>query len=108
MVSGLLFSFKSGSDLKFDNVSVKENFGDLGFRSKYCFDLVWYAFGENIEVIFVDGCERGVQIFLADNRIEAEAILNEVVLKVVADFGVSGEDEKAIFDRLRQHGCCYF
>ena len=108
MVSGLLVSFKTGSKLEFENLNAKEKFEDLRLNSKYGFDLGWYTFGENIQVIFRCDNKGETQIYVADNKIEAEQILNEVVQKTVTHFSINAKDEKAIFDRLRKHGCCYF
>ena len=108
MVSGLLVSFKTGSKLEFENLNAKEKFEDLRLRNKYGFDLGWYTFGENIQVILRCDDKGETQIYLADNKIEAEHILNEVVRQVVDDFSVDAKDQKAIFDKLRKHGCCYF
>ena len=108
MVSGLLFSFKNGCNMKFENVNQKEKFEGLSLRSKYGFDLSWYILWEKIQVIMkcVEGGET--QIYLADNKIEGESILNEVVTKAVDDFGVDEKDQKEIFNILKKYGCCYF
>ena len=108
MVSGLLVSFKNGCNLKLENVNPKEKFEGLKLLTKYGFDLGWYTVGEKIQVILkcVDGGET--QIYLADNEIEGESILNEVVKKAVDDFGVDEKDQKEIFNILKKHGCCYF
>jgi len=108
MVSGLLVSFKTGSKLEFENLNAKEQFEDLRLINKYGFDLGWYTFGKNIQVIFRCDKKGETQIYLADNKIEAEQILNEVIQKAVAHFSVNPKDEKAIYLRLRKHGCCYF
>ena len=108
MVSGLLVSFKSGCDLKLENVNPKEKFEGLRLRDKYGFDLGWYTLGNKIHVILkcVDGGET--QIYLADNKIEGESILNEVVKKAVETFSVDEKDQNEIFKILKKHGCCYF
>lgn len=108
MVSGLLVSFKNSSNFELENVNSKEKFEDLKLSDKYGFDLGWYTFGENIQVILRCADNDETQIYLADNKIDAERILNELVRQVVKDFNVDGKDEKAIFDKLRKHGCCYF
>jgi len=108
LVSGLLVSFKNGSNLKFENVTPKEKFEGLKLLEKYGFDLGWYTLWEKIHVIlkYVKGGET--QIYLADNEIEGESILGEVVKNAIDDFGVNEEDQKEIFNILKKHGCCYF
>jgi len=108
MVRGLLVSFKNGCNLKLENVNPKEKFEGLKLLTKYGFDLGWYTVGEKIHVILkcVNGGET--QIYLADNEIDGESILNEVVKKAVDDFGVDEKDQKEIFNILKKHGCCYF
>ena len=108
MGSGLLVSFKDGCNFKLENVNPVEEFEGLRLRNKYGSDLGWYTLWEKIHVILkcVEGGET--QIYLADNKIEGESILGEMVRKVVDDFGVDEKDQKEIFDILRKHGCCYF
>ena len=108
LVSGLVVSFKNGSNLKFENVNPKEKFEGLKLLEKYGFDLGWYTLWEKIHVILK--CVKGgeTQIYLADNQIEGESILGEVVKNAIDDFGVNEEDQKEIFNILKKHGCCYF
>jgi len=108
MVSGLLVSFKNGCNLKLENVNPIEEFEGLNLRNKYGFDLGWYTLGETIQVIlkYVQGGET--QIYLADNKIEVESIMNKVVNKAVEDFSVDEKDQKEIYIMLKKHGCCYF
>ena len=108
MVSGLLVSFTNGYDLKLENVNTIENFEGLNLRKKYGFDLGWYTLGEKIHVILKNVNEGETQIYLADNKIEVESIINKLVNKAVEDFGVDEKDQKEIYIMLRKHGCCYF
>ena len=108
MVSGLIASFKSDSSLEFESLTVKENFEDLRFRNKYGFDLGWYTFGENIHIILMRDYKGETQIYLADSKVESESVMNEIIHKTVTRFSVDTNDEKAIFERLKKHGCCYF
>ena len=48
------------------------------------------------------------KIYLAENKIEVEQILNELITNAVEDFGVTEQDQKEIFNTLKKHGCCYF
>ena len=108
MVSGLLVSIKNGYNLKLENVNPIEEFESLKLRNKYGFDLGWYTLGGKIHVIFKQVKKGETQIYLADNKIEVESIMNEVVNKAVEDFGVDEKDQKEIYTILQKHGCCYF
>ena len=108
MVSGLLVSIKNGYNLKLENVNPIEEFESLKLRNKYGFDLGWYTLGEKIYVILKHVKKGETQIYLADNKIEVESIMNEVVNKAVEDFGVDEKDQKEIYAILQKHGCCYF
>jgi len=108
LASGLLVSFKNDFNLKLENVNPKEKFEGLKLREKYGFDLGWYILWDRIQVILkcVDGGET--QIYLAENKIEVEPILNELIANSVKDFGVTEQDQKEIFNALKKHDCCYF
>jgi ribosomal protein S1 len=108
MVSGLLVSIKNGCNLKLENVNPIEEFEGLKLRNKYGFDLGWYTLGEKIHVILKYVNEGETQIYLADNKIEVESIMNKVINKVVEDFSVDEKDQKEIYIMLKKHGCCYF
>ena len=108
MVSGLLVSIKNGCNVKLENVNPIEEFEGLKLRNKYGFDLGWYALGDKIHVILKYVNEGETQIYLADNKIEVESIMNEVVNKAVENFGVDEKDQKEIYTILQKHGCCYF
>jgi len=108
MVSGLLVSIKNDCNLKLENVNTIEEFEDLKLRNKYGFDLGWYTMGEKIHVILKSVNEGETQIYLADNKIEVESIMNKVVNKAVEDFSVDEKDQKEIYIMLKKHGCCYF
>ncbi len=108
MVSGLLVSFSHDYDLKLENLDIIEIFEGLNLRKKYGFDLGWYTLGQNIHIILKNVYEGEKQIYLADNKIEVESIINKLVNKVVEDFGVDEKDQKEIYLMLRKHGCCYF
>ena len=108
LVSGLLLSFKNGSNFKFENVNPKEKFEGLKLLEKYGFDLGWYTLGQKIHVILKYVNEGETQIYLADDKIEAESIMNKVINKAVEDFSVDEKDQKEIYILLKKHGCCYF
>ncbi len=108
MVSGLLVSFSDDYDLKLENLDAIEIFEGLYLRKKYGFDLGWYTLGQNIHIILKNVPEGETQIYLADNKIEVESIINKLVNKVVEDFGVEEKDQKEIYLMLQKHGCCYF
>ena len=108
LASGLLVSFKGGCNFDLENVNTIEKFEGLKLRENYGFDLGWYILWDKIQVILkcVDGGET--QIYLAENEIEVESILGELVNNAVNDFGVDEKDQKEVFNILKKHGCCYF
>jgi RIO-like serine/threonine protein kinase len=108
MVSGLLVSSKNGFNIELENLNPIEEFEELELLKKYGFDLGWYAFGQNIHVILKQTKSGKNQIYLAEKPIEVESIVNKLVDEVVEDFGVTEADQKAMFNLLRKHGCCYF
>jgi DNA-binding Lrp family transcriptional regulator len=108
LVSGLLVSSKSGFHLKLENLKPIEEFEELGLLKKYGFDLGLYTFGQNVHVVLKQTNTGENEIYLAENKIEVEPIINKLANEVVEDFGVTEEDQKDMFDLLRKHGCCYF
>ena len=88
MVSGLLVSIKNGYNVKLENVNSIEEFEGLKLRDKYGFDLGWYTFGQKIHVILKYVNEGETQIYLADNKIDVESIINKVVNKAVEDLSL--------------------
>ena len=108
MASGLLVSIEKGCNLKLENLNPIEGFEGLNLADKYGFDLGWYILGEKIHVI-LKYIEKGeTQIYLADNKIEVESIINKLVNEAVEHFGIDERDQKEIYNKLKKHGCCYF
>ena len=108
MTSGLVISFKDGNDIRIDNVTPKEVFEGLNLLEKYGFNIGWYILWGKLQVILKNTKNGETQIYLADNEVEGESIMGEVVKKVIDDFRVNEEDQKEIFNILKKHNCCYF
>jgi hypothetical protein len=108
MTSGLLVSLKKGCDLKIGNLNPLEKFEGLDLLSKYGFDFGWYTFGDNIHVILKCVKEGESQIYLAENKLEVESVINKLISEAVRDFGFDEKTQREIYEKLRKHDCCYF
>ena len=64
--------------------------------------------GEKIHVILNYVNNGETKIYLEDNKIEVESIMNKVINKAVEDFSVDEKDQKEIYIMLKKHGFCYF
>ena len=64
--------------------------------------------GEKIHVILKYVNKGETQIYLEDNKIEVESIMNKVINIAVEDFSVDEKDQKEIYIMLKKHGFCYF
>ncbi|MEJ2244353.1 MAG: hypothetical protein P8X87_07515 [Candidatus Bathyarchaeota archaeon] len=106
MVSGLLASSKNNFKIEFEHLNPIENFQDLDLIKKYGFSFGWYSFGKNIHVILKH--EKENQIYLAETKLEVEAIINKVLPKLIEDFNVTKKDQKEMCNLLKEQGCCYF
>ena len=108
MVSGLIVTLKNGFKIQIENLKPVEEFEQLDLLNKYGFNISWYSFGENIHVILKQIRGKENQIYLAEKPIEAESTLNGLITEVVKSFNVTSEDQKEMFNMLKEHGCCYF
>ena len=106
MVSGLLVSFKKGKKLKLGNLNPIEEFEGLNLHTKYGFDLGWYIFAKIHFIKFI--CENESRIYVADNKVEVEAIINNLMAEVHENFKVTETDQKEMYNMLKSRGCCYF
>jgi hypothetical protein len=108
MASGLLVSLKGKCDLKLENLNPIEKFEELDFPTKYGFDLRWYTYGKKIHIILKCLNDGETEIYLADNKIEVESLINKLVNEAVDDYDIDEKDQKEIYNKLKKHGCCYF
>lgn len=108
MVSGLVVTAKNGQNIKVENLKPVEEFKQLELLNRFGFNLGWYTFGKNIHVILKQVENAEMQIYLGEELIEAQSILNQLLNDLVKDFNVNPAVEKEIFTLLKEHGCCYF
>ena len=108
MVNGLLGTSKNSFHRDNENLKPIEEFEALELFKKYGFNLGWYTFGNDINVIITQNSAEGSQVYLAEKKVEAESILNKIINESVEQFAVSKQDQKEMFNLLKEHGCCYF
>jgi hypothetical protein len=108
MVSGLLASSENKFKIEFEHFNPIEEFQKLDLIKKYGFSIGWYTFGQNIHVILKHENEGKNQIYLAETKLEVEAIINRLLSKFVQDYNITKEDQKYMCILLKEHGCCYF
>ena len=105
-MSGLLVSFEKGENLKFGDLNPIEEFEGLNLQIKYGFNLGWYIFAKVHVIKFV--CKNESRIYIADNKVEIEPIINNLIAEVHEKFSVTEKDQKEMYNMLKNHGCCYF
>jgi len=108
MVSGLVVTSKNEFNIQVENLKSIEEFEPLDLLNKYGFNLGWFTFGKNTHVILKQINKGEKQIYLAEEAIEAESILNKLITELVEKFNVTTKDQKEIFKLLKENGCCYF
>lgn len=108
VVNGLLASSRNNFKIEFETLKPIEDFQELDLTKKYGFSFGWYTFGKNIQVILKHDNKGENQIYLAETKLEVEAIINKLLSKLVKDFNVTKEDQKKMCNLLKEHGCCYF
>ena len=105
-MSGLLVSLKKGENLKLGDLNPIEEFEGLNLHTKYGFDLGWYVFSKVHVIKLV--CENESRIYVADNKVEVEPLINNLMVEIHENFKVTDKDRKEMYNLLKSHGCCYF
>lgn len=108
MVSGLVITSNDDFNFQVENLKPIEEFEKLDLLKKYGFNVGWFTFGKNTHVIIKHINKGEKQIYLAEEIIDAESIVNKLITELVEKFKVSTKDQKEIFNLLKEHGCCYF
>lgn len=76
MVSGLVVKSKNEFNIQVKNLKPVEEFEKLDLLKKYGFNVGQFTFGKNIHVILKHIKKGEKQIYLAEEIIDEESILN--------------------------------